>query len=900
MKGKQLFGTVALTAAIWWIVPAAGGRAQGGRVMIGGVSVGRFEDPFLAAAEALVRTQGFKGDFAMLVGLSGLGDEATMCRQDCDCRETLHSSARLKQLVGPLRGAVTRWGVGATTPEAGWEALAGQLRAGRPLLAEGVEDPTSLVLVVGCDSRSKSLVYLAGGDRREASFATWTRGPWSFCSARLGTTQLPGGKAELDAVATMFAQARQPRIEDGCALRSDRTENAAGLQAYSLWSEQTLASSAADAAAKGRRVEGWKERRQLLEKFLRTSATHQNGDIARDLRAAADAVHGEVKKGLQPLAATAPTSPRPGADKRQQDPTLRRHQSALMQIAQSFQTRFLGKIEAVALRHLRVPKEARALVSMKPAKRPANQTANDKVIRGMLKSKDARIRTLGALAATRSGDAALAPELMGNLDSKDGVEARTALSALQAVHPDNLVGMLQKQVQTMGAAGAALDGAPQDKDGIGHQMQCAIEDLEAKQGVSFWKNPIRYVTRPPGLYWLLGLIAAGLGLAAWKILGPKRLASTLDEPVLPLEDGLPPEVARLEALLARPPATGLLITYLEPEGMAAKQGLEIGDIIVRYNRAAIADLDDLRAEHLKSGSPSREIAARRGLRTVKTSVALGPLGLRGVAVAHGETYWRRLATKPYEPDFSGMLGDGETWYGFTRHGLPCGFERRRWRWTQNEMELATTTGLAVDRGQESVRVTQRLRTGDCLTCGASDFRTQGHGSTESAAACTGGHWSVVVNGKTITADIPEEALPTQAMAIFASTLPFETGRAYNVIRIDECEYIPCYGYQMTCAGQEMVSGASGDERAWRFNLTEYGGQQMAFWFNTSRQLIRAEYAGLVSAVATREEALTGLPDAIRSLAADNRRARLMEPQAEPVPSASNGAHAGAGTAVAGR
>src|SRR5204863_7633643 len=112
--------------------------------MIAGVSGGRFVDPFLDAAEGLVRAEGFKGDFAMLVGLSGLGDEATMCRQDCDCRETLHSSARLKKLVGPLRGSVTRRGVGATTPDAGWDALAGELRAGRPLLAEGVADPSSL------------------------------------------------------------------------------------------------------------------------------------------------------------------------------------------------------------------------------------------------------------------------------------------------------------------------------------------------------------------------------------------------------------------------------------------------------------------------------------------------------------------------------------------------------------------------------------------------------------------------------------------------------------------------------------------------------------------------------------------------------------------------------------
>src|SRR5437773_2196652 len=100
--------------------PSPAAYAAGGAILLEGVTEGRSVDPFLDAAEALVRSQGFRGDFADLVGLSGLADEATMCRQDCDCRELLHSAERLEALVAPLDGSVTRYAAGDAAAEAAW------------------------------------------------------------------------------------------------------------------------------------------------------------------------------------------------------------------------------------------------------------------------------------------------------------------------------------------------------------------------------------------------------------------------------------------------------------------------------------------------------------------------------------------------------------------------------------------------------------------------------------------------------------------------------------------------------------------------------------------------------------------------------------------------------------
>jgi len=380
---KRWYVPYVLTLAAMGVVAAPAGAA-GDRIVIDGVTEGRHADPFLDAAEALVRCEGFRGDFANLVGLSGLGDEATMCRQDCDCRESLHSAVRLQALVAPLRGVVTHYGAGITSPDQGWGALESELKAGRPLLAEGLSGPTSLSLVIGCDPQSRTLVYLDRGARRERSFRDWTRENWTLNTARLGTTQLPGPDGELEAVTTMFAHARQSRIEGGCTVRDDRTQNAVGLQAYSLWSEQVAAGPRPDPQVKGARLQGWVERRQMLARFLHNAAGHQDPGTAGRMREAAGAVEGELKQGLLPLARTAPV-PFPAAFKkaasRQSDPKLCRRQAGLMQVAAGFEQKFLRKIEPIAFRRLRLSKEAQRLAGITAPKGKANPAA----LRAMLK-----------------------------------------------------------------------------------------------------------------------------------------------------------------------------------------------------------------------------------------------------------------------------------------------------------------------------------------------------------------------------------------------------------------------------------------------------------------------------------------------------------------------------------
>jgi hypothetical protein len=488
---------LAVLAAALLIWPCSAGAA--GSVLLESVAPGDFQDPFLAAGEAIVRQQGFRGDFAMLVGLSGLGEETAMCRHDCDCRETMHSAGALRRLVAPLKGSVTRYGAGITAPDAAWEALEAELRAGRPLLAEQLSGPHQLDLVVGCDPATRSVIVAGRGEKSRHSFAAWVKGQWTLAAARLGTTELPDARAEMDAVAAMLARSQQPRIEDGCVAREERTENAKGLEAYQLWAQRLQTDEKVDPAAKGLRLESWTERRELLARFMEKAASHQSGETAKGLRGAAAMVHEELKQGLKPLTKSCPYPPPPGAGQKQADPAVRKKQGAL-----------IGK--AAACRTGLPQRQAAAL--------GAKVKADPKLLKGMLHSSSATVRTLGALAAARAADAAVVSDLSGNLDSSDAVEARTALSALQTIQPANLDSILEQHAATAQAAAGVAGGMQDGKDGIGPQLQVALSDLKQLPAASgSGANPLAWLTRGPFLIALLSAALLGIALVAWRVAG---------------------------------------------------------------------------------------------------------------------------------------------------------------------------------------------------------------------------------------------------------------------------------------------------------------------------------------------------------------------------------------------
>ncbi|MCL6650507.1 MAG: hypothetical protein K6U89_19590, partial [Chloroflexi bacterium] len=650
----------------------------------------------------------------------------------------------------------------------------------------------------------------------------------------------------MDAIAGILTRSRQPRIEDGCVAHDERAQNAVGLEGYRLFAEEAKRGESVNLAVVGLRLVSWTERRQMLARFLKTADDHRQGAAAQHLREAAAVLQREVDQGLKPLAATCPYPPPPGAAKRESNPAVRGKQAALAEKASDLRQEFLKKIEPVAFQHLGLSKEERRLASIDA--QPG--TADPGAVRGMLASPNGTVRTLGALAAARSGDASLAPELAEKLNSSDSVEARTALDALKTINPPNLVEMLEQQAAAMEAAGKAIDG--DGADGIGPQLQTALRDLRllptGADPAGHDRHPLAGLQGGSTLFVILGVAIVGLALVAWRVAGPVRLAGAVEEPLPAIPVGIPAEAARLETLMAKPPATGLMLTHLDPKGQAFRKGLGVGDLLVKYAGHPVQTLEDLRRLTQMPGTHQREIVARRDLKVVKTFVGPGPLGLDGVSVTKGTPFWRRQLSAPFTPDYSGLAGEGEAWYRITKNGRAIGLERRGWRWVKNELKVASVVAFQDERGEEVLRVAQRLSAGEQLGCLAIRLHSGGERGVE--ASFTGGRWLIMLDGRPVTRKIPENALPSHAIPILAGTLPFENGRAYDVVRLHESEFEPSYGCQLIFLGREWSDVGGIDTEVWGFALLEYGVRQMAFWFDPARRLVRAEHSGLVWTLAT--------------------------------------------------
>ena len=111
------------------------------RVVMRMVPLYAMDEAFFCAAHEVLKRQGFTQDLAYLIGIAGMGNEATMCAHDCLCREYRNIEWRLRQLAERLGTEVIQREAGRHKPGTGpngfeesWRLIIEELSAGRPLI----------------------------------------------------------------------------------------------------------------------------------------------------------------------------------------------------------------------------------------------------------------------------------------------------------------------------------------------------------------------------------------------------------------------------------------------------------------------------------------------------------------------------------------------------------------------------------------------------------------------------------------------------------------------------------------------------------------------------------------------------------------------------------------------
>ncbi len=139
----------------------------------------------------------------------------------------------------------------------------------------------------------------------------------------------------------------------------------------------------------------------------------------------------------------------------------------------------------------------------------------------------------------------------------------------------------------------------------------------------------------------------------------------------------------LDALYAKPPATGLLILRMNDDGQAAALGLLPGDILVSYDGQALTTSDGLRAltsaHHGRSGL---ELIAMRGEQRVTVKAVGAPLGVFLAEVQRGVDSGKRARRAVPLPAATGARLDLtrlpgkpiDAWHEFHFTATKVGFE----------------------------------------------------------------------------------------------------------------------------------------------------------------------------------------------------------------------------------
>jgi hypothetical protein len=315
--------------------------------------------------------------------------------------------------------------------------------------------------------------------------------------------------------------------------------------------------------------------------------------------------------------------------------------------------------------------------------------------------------------------------------------------------------------------------------------------------------------------------------------------------------------SRVEAILANPTVTGLLVIQTVRGGQAEARGIKPGDIIVRYAGESVSTLEQLLAriaDHAKERRVTIQIVRDGKMRHV--TVPSGPLGVRTARLAKGKPKWRRVPSSPYSPDLSGL--SGETWMSFMLEGEHCGFERRIWNRTKGGFECGIRVAFAGHGFDDRYELTGR--TGAKGPMSFESMRFVGGQKTITVELTRSGRQiSGTRNGKRESIPVPTDVVPSYMVADMARTLPLRIHTRVNFHVLEESDLRIQPGHELICLKQERLNLNGREVSAWLFEDRQYNEPGNQYWIDGSRRLVKARWlANAMSVRSDKKTALSGI------------------------------------------
>lgn len=335
----------------------------------------------------------------------------------------------------------------------------------------------------------------------------------------------------------------------------------------------------------------------------------------------------------------------------------------------------------------------------------------------------------------------------------------------------------------------------------------------------------------------------------------------------------------VEEALKKPPATGLLITFVSAGSQAQRVGMQPGDVLVSYGGTAVPSRDALAAAMKEAaGQEPLECVLVRGTQRVTVDVAPGRLGINVSAVVKDQPPEPLPAATEAGVPWSGLgRGPREVWYAFSLDGEnKVGFEHGELRLREGMLwlrhEVAFDGGEQWGLNHQVVEATVQVAHGFVLHStryenlrdgwvGLGARREQADGRSVWWVKWPPAGDEPRERTLSLPSDLP--VVPSYMVEALASFLPRKAKACLQFRPLNEGLGTIDLPAALYCAGQEEIEQGGLKKKAWKIEQRKLGtGVTSTYWVSDDGSVLRVHYGQAWANATSKQGALAGLPEGI--------------------------------------
>lgn len=327
------------------------------------------------------------------------------------------------------------------------------------------------------------------------------------------------------------------------------------------------------------------------------------------------------------------------------------------------------------------------------------------------------------------------------------------------------------------------------------------------------------------------------------------------------------ELARqLAPILAKPPATGLLIWEVADGSQAHRAGFRVGDVLTHYDGQEVATpprLVELARAAAREGRTRLLVLARRGEAELDAECDAAPLGVRLVPIkaGAGRQLWRPQT--PYQPVFEGLdraVGSKHRWDLVVLNGEVIGWVRSYL--ARQGQTLALRTQSRVREHDLDIKRDATTRFVADRYLSPQSMRLVSQDKLIVELVRRGAQLEGARTGVPVTAPLPGDCIVAALAGYVAASMPLEQGACLRSSYLGDASISAAPFADLYCIGPETLIIQGTKTPTHRFEQTVFGESVAHYWVDPEREVVQTQLGNGIQVVrADQRQVVRQFPDA---------------------------------------